>query len=47
MNGVAMESPGMWCVITCFERDLSRGEFQVDRSVIIVDGSSNAFDVTR
>lgn len=47
IHEVAKETPGIWCVITCYERDQSRGEFQVDRSVIIVDGSSNAFDVTR
>ncbi|KAL9962674.1 hypothetical protein ACROYT_G031796 [Oculina patagonica] len=40
-------APQVWCKITCFERESPRGEFFIDRPSIVIDGSSNAFDVTR
>ena len=40
-------APQVWCKVTCFERESPRGEFFIDRPLIIVDGSDNAFDVTR
>ncbi|XP_022798205.1 unconventional myosin-XVI-like [Stylophora pistillata] len=40
-------APLVWCKITCFEREIPRSEFSIDRPSIIIDGSNNAFDVTR
>ncbi|KAJ7358698.1 hypothetical protein OS493_022139 [Desmophyllum pertusum] len=40
-------APQVWCKITCFEREIPRGEFFIDRPSIVIDGSSNSFDVTR